>query len=94
MGFVVWQGEKSMTGTKYYLLAKLHGMRRYCAISVYRARSSRPDYRLQRLKARTSFFDEHEQAEQVMGKLQKTYPSIPFKVKADRNNSPYGYGVN
>ena len=83
-----------MTGVKFYLQAKLHGMRKFSGISVSGARGVRPDYRLQRNKAWTSFFDTETSAEEVKNKLQSRYPQVIFKVKKDSNYGNTGYGFN
>ena len=91
---MIFRRGKNMTGVKFYLQAKLHGMRRFSGISVFGARGLRPDYRLQRNKAWTSFFDTKTSAEEVRNKLQSRYPQVLFKVKKDNNYGNTGYGFN
>ncbi|MCL1596985.1 hypothetical protein M3080_06380 [Parasutterella secunda] len=81
-----------MTGVKFYLQAKLHGMSRFSGISVYGIRN--PNYRLQRSKNWTSFFETEEAAQDIKNKLQSRYPQVSFKIKKDKGYGSTGYGWN
>ena len=84
----------TMTETRYYLLAKCHGMRRFSGIALYGNLKKRPDFRLVWQKARVSFFNRLEDAMQVQKLLQVLYPNIIFTIRGDVNRSPYEYGIN
>ncbi len=90
--FGISQGGESMTGVKFYLQAKLHGMRRFSGISVFGAQYSRPNYRLQRNKDWISFFESESVAKDVKAKLENRYPQVIFKVKKDNHYGNTGYG--
>ena len=92
--FGISQGGESMTGEKFYLQAKLHGMRRFSGISVVGAQYQRPNYRLQRNKDWMSFFDSESVANDVKVKLENRYPKVIFKVKKDSHYGNTGYGFN
>lgn len=79
-----------MTG-KFYLQAKVHGSKRFVSIAVFRAKSHRPEYRLQRSKAWTSFFNQALEAECVKAKLEQAYPSVAFKVNKDKGFGSSGF---
>lgn len=81
-----------MTGVKFYLQAKLHGMRRFSGISVFGAQYSRPNYQLQRNKDWISFFESESVAKDVKAKLENRYPQVIFKVKKDNHYGNTGYG--
>ena len=86
-------GGKNMTLVKFYLQAKLHGMRRFSGISVFGAQYPRPNYRLQRNKDWVSFFESEEIANHVKTKLENRYPQITFRVAKDKS-SGVDYGWN
>ena len=83
-----------MTEVKFYLQAKLHGMRRFSGISVFGAQYSRPNYRLQRSKDWISFFESESVANDVKVKLENRYLQVVFKVKKDNHYGNTGYGFN
>lgn len=83
-----------MTGVKFYLQAKLHGMRRFSGISVFGAQYARPNYRLQKSKDWVSFFESEEAARNVKTKLENRYPHVAFKIGKDRGFGNTGYGLN
>lgn len=83
-----------MTGVKFYLQAKLHGMRRYSSISVYGSEHYRPNYRLQKSRIWTTFFDTEKAAIEVKNKLEGRYPQVAFKVAKDKTYGNTGYGLN
>ena len=84
----------TMTETRYYLLAKCHGMRRFSGIAIYGNLKKRPDFRLVWQKARVSFFSCMEDALRVQHLLQEFYPNTAFMIRGDVRRSPYEYGVN
>lgn len=92
--FWYFAGGESMTGVKFYLQAKLHGMRRFSGISVFGTQYSRPNYRLQRNKNWISFFESESAANDVKAKLENRYPQVVFKVKKDNHYGNTGYGFN
>ena len=92
--FGISQGGESMTREKFYLQAKLNGMRRFSGISVFGAQYSRPNYRLQRNKDWISFFESESVANNVKAKLKNRYPQVVFKVKKDNHYGNTGYGFN
>ena len=73
-----------MTGVKFYLQAKLHGMRRFSGISVFGAQYPRPNYRLQRNKDWISFFESEEIANHVKTKLENRYVRVVFEEKREK----------
>lgn len=91
---MVFRRGESMTGVKFYLQAKLNGMRRFSGISVFGAQYSQPNYRLQRSKDWISFFESESAANDVRVKLENRYPQVVFKVKKDNHYGNTGYGFN
>lgn len=88
--FGISQGGESMTGEKFYLQAKLNGMRRFSGISVFGAQYSRPN----RSKDWISFFESESVANDVKVKLENRYPQVVFKVKKDNHYGNTGHGFN